>query len=163
MSLTLQKATLVPNADSETGAIAVLAVFAGDEAYGFPLSAVREILMPPPLTEVPRAPEHLLGVISVRGQIITLIDLPKMLHLEVEQQEPYGRVLLVDNGEELIGVAVDRVIQVYRMERDQIEYASAMGTELSDYVVGVGRVPSDSSSGREDMLILIDPVSLLGG
>jgi len=163
MSPTVQKATLAPDSDSETGAIAVLAVLAGDEAYGFPLSAVREILAPPPLTEVPRAPEHFLGVISVRGQIITLIDLPKMLNLEVEQTEPYGRVLLVDNGEELIGVAVDSVIQVYRMEPVQIEYASSMGAELSEYVVGVGRVPSHSSTDAEDMLILIDPVSLLGG
>jgi len=162
LSLIVHKATLAPNVDGDTGAIAVLAVLAGDEAYGFPLSAVREILVPPPLTEVPRAPEHFLGVIAVRGQIITLIDLPKMLHLEVEQTEPYGRVLLVDNGEELIGVAVDRVIQVYRMESDQIEYASAMGAELSEYVVGIGRVPSDSSTDGEDMLILIDPVSLLG-
>jgi purine-binding chemotaxis protein CheW len=162
MSLAAHKRTLAPNADSDTGAIAVLAVLAGDEAYGFPLSAVREILMPPPLTEVPRAPEHFLGVITVRGQIITLIDLPKMLHLEVQQTDPYGRVLLVDNGEELIGVAVDRVIQVYRMEPDQIEYASAIGTELSEYVVGVGRVPSVSWTDGEGMLILIDPVSLLG-
>jgi purine-binding chemotaxis protein CheW len=163
MSLTQHKATLVPDPDSETGAVAVLAVLAGDEAYGFPLSVVREILVPPPLTEVPRAPEHFLGVISVRGQIITLIDLPKMLNLEVEQTEPYGRVLLVDNGEELIGVAVDSVIQVYRMEPEDIEYASAMSAELSEYVVGVGRVPSQSSSDAQDMLILIDPVSLLGG
>ena len=162
MSLTVQRATLTPDVDNETGAIAVLAVLAGDEAYGFPLSAVREILVPPPLTEVPRAPEHFIGVIAVRGQIITVVDLPKMLHLEAEQNEPYGRVLLVDNGQELIGVAVDRVIQVYRMQPDQIEYASAMSTELSEYVVGVGRVPSDSSTEAEDMLILIDPVSLLG-
>jgi purine-binding chemotaxis protein CheW len=162
MNPTGQRATLAPDLDSETGAVAVLAVLAGDEAYGFPLSAVREILVPPPLTEVPRAPEHFLGVITVRGQIITLIDLPKMLHLEVEQTEAYGRVLLVDNGEELIGVAVDRVIQVYRMEPNQIEYASAMGAELSEYVVGVGRVPSASATESEDMLILIDPVSLLG-
>ena len=55
MSPTLQKATLAPDPDSETGAVAVLAVLAGNEAYGFPLSAVREILAPPPLTEVPRA------------------------------------------------------------------------------------------------------------
>ena len=143
MSPTMQKATLVPHVDSETGAVAVLAVMAGNEAYGFPLSAVREILVPPPLTEVPRAPEHFLGVIAVRGQIITLIDLPKMLHLEVQQPQPYGRVLLVDNGLELIGVYVDRVIKVYRMETDQIEYASAMVAELSEYVVGVGRVTSE--------------------
>ena len=71
------------------------------------------------------------------------------------------RVLLVDNGEELIGVAVDRVIQVYRMEPEQIEYASAMGAELSEYVVGVGRTPSEADT-EDEMLILIDPVSLLG-
>ena len=69
---------------------------------------------------------------------------------------------MVDNGEELIGVAVDRVIQVYRMEPEQIEYASAMSAELSEYVVGVGRVPSRASAESEDMLILIDAVSLLG-
>jgi len=162
MTVSAQRATLAPELDSETGSVAVLAVLAGNEAYGFPLSAVREILVPPPLTEVPRAPDHILGVVTVRGQIITLTDLPRMLNLEVEQAEPYGRVLLIDNGDELIGVAVDRVVQVYRLEPNQIEYASAMGAELSEYVVGVGRVPSSESSDGEDMLILIDPVSLLG-
>ncbi|MBW2549704.1 MAG: hypothetical protein JRE73_02885 [Deltaproteobacteria bacterium] len=44
MSPTVQRATLAPHSDSETGAVAVLAVLAGNEAYGFPLSAVREIL-----------------------------------------------------------------------------------------------------------------------
>jgi purine-binding chemotaxis protein CheW len=162
MSPTVQRSTLMPAPDGGGGTVAVLAVWAGDEAYGFPLSAVREILVPPPLTEVPRAQEHFLGVIAVRGQIITVIDLPKMLDLQVEQNAPYGRILLIDNGEELVGVAVDRVIQVYRMEPEQIEYASAMSAELSEYVIGVGRVPSESSSEAEDMLILIDPVSLLG-
>jgi len=162
VSSTAERATLMPEVDSETGAVAVLAVLASDEAYGFPLSAVREILVPPPLTEVPRSPEHFLGVIAVRGQIITVIDLPKMLHLERKVREQYGRILLVDNGEELIGVAVDRVIQVYRMEPQQIEYASAMSAELSDYVIGVGRVPSSAPAEAEQMLILIDPVSLLG-
>ncbi|MGB5701855.1 MAG: chemotaxis protein CheW [Polyangiales bacterium] len=162
MNISRQKATLAPDPTSDTGAVAVLAVAAGDEIYGFPLSAIREILVPPPIAEVPRAPAAVLGVISVRGQIITLLDLPKVLNLEAQQVEAYGRVLLVDNGEELIGVAVDRVIQVYRMEPQHIEYASAMGAELSEYVVGVGRV-ANGLNGNETMLILIDPVSLLGG
>jgi len=54
------------------------------------------------------------------------------------------------------------VIQVYRLEPSQIEFASAMGAELSDYVVGVGRVSSASSPDAEELLILIDPVSLFG-
>ena len=163
MSLSTHKATLVPDPTSETGAVAVIAVAAGGEMYGFPLSAVREILVPPPIAEVPRAPEPVLGVIGVRGQIITLLDLPKLLDLQSERTDAYGRALLLDNGEELIGVAVDRVVQVYRMDQDQIEYASSMGAELSDYVVGVGRVPSDVSGDAEEMLILIDPISLLRG
>lgn len=161
MRLAREKGTLAPDPTSETGAIAVLAVSAGKETYGFPLSAVRQIVAPLPVAEVPRAAPSVLGVISVRGQIITLLDLPKVLKLHVDQPEPYARVLLVDNGEELLGVAVDRVIQVFRLEPRQIEYSSGMVADLSDYVVGIGRVAS--ADGRERMLILIDPVSLLGG
>lgn len=163
MSLTTQRATLTPDPTSETGAVPVLAVRAGDEVYGFPLSSVREILVAPPIAEVPRAPEAVLGVISVRGRIVTLLDLPRALRLQAEHVIPYGRVILVDNGEELIGVAVDSVLQVYRMEPRQIEYASTMSAELSDYVVGVGRIPSATEAAEGDMIILIDPVSLLGG
>ena len=161
MSATAAKVTIAPDPTSDTGAVSVLAVSAGQEAYGFPLSAIREILTPPPIAEVPRAPDAVMGVISVRGQIITVVDLPKMLKLQSEARDGDGRVLLIDNGEELIGVAVDRVIQVYRIEPSQIEYAGAMGADLSDYVIGIGRVPSGESA--ETMLILIDPDSLFGG
>jgi purine-binding chemotaxis protein CheW len=163
MSATTERATLTPDPTSDTGAVPVLAVRAGEEVYGFPLSSVREILVAPPIAEVPRAPDAVLGVISVRGQIVTLLDLPKTLNLQAEQVVPYGRVILIDNESELIGVAVDSVIQVYRMEPAQIEYASSMSAELSDYVVGVGRITSSDKDAEDEMIILIDPVSLLGG
>lgn len=158
-----QRATLAPDPDSDLGAIPIVAVTAGGETYGFSLSAVREILMPPPLTEVPRAGDHFLGVISVRGQIITLVDLARMLKLEVNGRRAAGRVLLIDAGDELIGVGVDRVIEVSPLHPDRIEYASAMSAELSEYVVGVARIPSQSSAGAEDLLILLDHGALLGG
>jgi len=163
MTQVVQTDTLVPGSEHQLGTIPVLSVSAGNETYGFPLPAIREILMPPPLTPVPRAPEHFLGVISVRGQVITLVDLPKLLRLEVHERQTIGRVLLVDSGEELIGVAVDRVVQVSQLRPEQIEYASAMSAELSEYIVGVARVPSESSTDPEEMVILIDPGALLGG
>lgn len=163
MTVGAQRITLGPDPDSETGAVAVLAVLAGDEVYGFPLSAVREILMPPPLTEVPRAPAQFLGVIAVRGQIITLVDLSRLLNFAGVEGQPPGRVLLVDNGDELIGVAVDRVVQVYALQPEQIEYASAMSADVSEHVVGVARVSLNSSTDTEEMLILLDPGALLGG
>lgn len=162
MTAAAQSPTLAPDPNSESGAFAVLAVAAGDELYGFPLASVREILVPPPVTEVPRAPEPVVGVISVRGRIITLVDLTTVLNLDTPQADPPGRVLLVDNGSELIGVAVDRVLQVYRIEQDEVEYTSAVDAELSDYVVGLGRVPAASGAKGEHLLILIDPTGLLG-
>jgi len=162
MSTTAQSPTLAPDPNSDTGAVAVLAVAAGEELYGFPLGSVREILVPPPLTEVPRAPDQVLGVISVRGRIITLVDLPALLNLDTKLSSPRGRVLLVDSGTELIGVAVDRVLQVHRIEQNEIEYTSSVDAELSDYVVGLGRVPQVSSGSAEHLLILLDPVALLG-
>lgn len=163
MTVGAQRATLVPNLDGEHGVIPILAVSAGNEIYGFPLSAVREILMPPPLTEVPRAAEHFLGVIAVRGQVITLVNLPKLLNLDVPQEQPPRRVLLVETEEELIGVAVDQVVQVSSLRPDQIEYTSSMSAELSEYVVGVARIASESSNDVDEMVILIDPGALLGG
>ena len=162
MNLTAQKATLLPDPADESRVAVVLGVVAGDELYGFPLSLVREILVPPPITEVPRAAPHILGVITVRGQIITVVDLATLLDLPVKMSDKHTRVLLIDDGDELIGVAVNRVIQVYRIEQDQIEYASAMSAELSHYIVGVGRVPIEPSTDGEDVLILVDPVALLG-
>ena len=164
MTAAVQRATLVPDPHSEQDVIPVLAVRAGRENYGFPLSTVREILMPPPLTEVPRSADHFLGVISVRGEIITLVDLPKMLNLDLdpEDRKPVGRVLLVDNGEELVGVAVDQVIQVTPLKPHEIEYSSTMSAELSEYVVGVSRL-SIRKRNVEELLILVDPAALLGG
>ncbi len=156
-----QKATLAPDPESKEGTVAVLAVAAGKETYGVPLSSVREILVPPPVTDVPRAPEPVLGVITVRGQILTLVDLAALLDLE-RTSTSCGRVLLVERGGETMGLAVDRVLQVYRMEPGQIEYASAMRAELSDYVVGIGRVSTSEESAEADMVILIDPRALLG-
>ncbi|MGB5523414.1 MAG: CheW domain-containing protein [Polyangiales bacterium] len=163
MTAGAQRATLVPDPGSKEVTIPVVAVSAGSETYGFPLSAVREILMPPPLTEVPRSAAHFLGVIAVRGEIITLVDLPTLLKLEVLDRQPPGRVILVDVGDELIGVAVDHVVQVSQLQPDQIEYASSMSADLSEYVVGVARVPAESSGSGDQMLILIDPGALLGG
>lgn len=161
MSVEVNGLTLVPGVDASDGSLAVLGVSSGGESYGFPLSAVHEILTPPPITEVPQAPGYVVGVITVRGQIVTVVDFRKVLELETEERDEVGAILLVDNSEELIGVAVDEVIQVYRLRREQIEYASVMGADLSDYVLGIGRVKKASAG--ETMLVLVDPVALLGG
>lgn len=148
-----------------------LAFGLGDENYALPLSSVREIMTVQPLTEVPRAPRTVLGIFSVRGGVTTLIDMRRRLGLPEAELTSRARVLLVDGGAELIGLLVDRVDQVYRLIAEEIEAASAIGGDLSEYVTGVGRPGSrtDAENGahtsapgaEHDILILLDPVTLL--
>jgi len=115
-------------------------VLAGD-VYAAPVALVREILKPPPLTPVPRAPHATLGIVSVRGQLVTVIDLRRRLRLEEGPLTRKARILLVnaDSGE-VIGVYVDEVLQVYRLSDTEIEPAtSALGSEVAGYIAGIAR------------------------
>lgn len=142
------------------------------EAYALPLAAVREILKPPPMTEVPRARSEVLGIISVRGRITTVFDLRRKLSMPATELDKHARVLLVDDGEEVLGLLVDRVLQVYRLSEDEVELASAVGGEMSEHVLGVGRPKGNRAVGRtrvearadlltDEILILLDPGPLL--
>jgi len=149
----------------------LLAFVVGEETYALALDAVREILKPPPVTPVPRSPRDVLGVISVRGRITTVIDLRRRLGAVIAELDKHSRVLLVDDGDEILGLLVDRVLQVHRLADDEIEIASVVSGDLSEYVVGIGRPRqgragrSDKSeaaeASRSDILILLDHRELL--
>jgi purine-binding chemotaxis protein CheW len=142
------------------------------EAYALPLSNIREILKPPPITQVPRAPFDVPGIVSVRGAIITVVDLRVRLKLPLAPHGKHSRILLVSSGEETVGLLVDHVLQVFRLRDEEIEYAVTAGGDMAEYVMGIGRPRSGRAAGRarevssgmdreDDILILLDPVSLL--
>ena len=82
-----------------------LAFLLAGDVYAAPVSLVREILKPPPLTPVPRAPHATLGIVSVRGQLVTVIDLRRKLRLAEAPITRRARILLVDATEgEVMGV-----------------------------------------------------------
>ncbi len=134
-----------------------------DEAYGFPLVCVREILRLPPLTPVPRSSRFVLGVVSVRGMITTVVDLRRLLRVEARGLEGPARLLLLDVGGEVVGALVDRVFQVHRLAADEVELAQAAGGDFPDYVTGIGRPRgrNDGDPAGRDLIVLLDPEPLL--
>ena len=122
-----------------------------------PIGEVREILRFPPVTEVPRAPSEVLGVISVRGLLVTVIDLRRRLRMTPSEPTRRGRILLVTGAqEEVIGLYVDEVLQVYRLAETEIEIATnVLAGKVPDYVVGIGR-PQGA------LLILLDLGAIVG-
>lgn len=133
------------------------------ERFALPLYAVREILKVVPITEVPRARAHVLGILSVRGRITTIFDLRRRLRMPGAAPTRGSRILLVEGGDEIIGLLVDEVHQVHRLHDDEIEMAAVVAGDLSDYVMGIGR-PGGAAGGptlANDILILLDPDPLL--
>jgi purine-binding chemotaxis protein CheW len=111
------------------------------EVYAAPVALIREILKPPLLTPVPRAPRAVMGIVSVRGAVVTVIDLRTRLRLPETAQTRKTRILLVNaTGGEQLGLFVDEVLQVYRLADSEIEHAAAaLGGEVAPYISGIAR------------------------
>ncbi len=138
----------------ETGTrVEYLAFALAGETYAVQIAHVAEILRPPPITRVPRAPDPVLGVISVRGKLVTVIDLRQRLGLRAAPTDRKTRILLTDVGTgEQVGLLVDEVQQVWRLALDEIEPAQVLGGEQPAHVAGIGR-PSASDGA---ILVLVD-------
>jgi purine-binding chemotaxis protein CheW len=130
-----------------------LAFVLAGETYAVQIAHVAEILRPPPITEVPRAPASMLGVISVRGKLVTVLDLRRRFHLPEAPIDRRSRILLADLGKgEQLGLLVDEVQQVWRLAAEEIEAASVLGGEQPAHIAGIGR-PTGSGGA---ILILLE-------
>jgi purine-binding chemotaxis protein CheW len=148
-------------ARSDEVAYEFLAFKLGSETYAFPLAGVQEILKPPRITRVPRASHEILGIVSVRGRVTTIIDLRRRLRLAEAPMDKNTRVLLVDAGNEVLGMLVDAVMQVYRLYEDEVELASTVSGDMNEYVMGIGRPRAVRTLGRSTSQDRNDPNDIL--
>lgn len=121
-----------------------------DEIYGINIMDIKEIIKPREVTEVPRAPNFVSGVLSLRGTIIPIIDM--RVRLDLKHEEPTGkeRIIVIKNNNSFSGLLVDEVIQVVQVQPDSVEAAPAVLDGIDrDFVRGLGR-----SDGR--MIIILN-------
>ena len=129
----------------------------GDDVFGVDLARIKEILSLPPITLVPRAPPAIVGVCSVRGLLVSVMDLRLRLRLEARPRTRRSRILLVttDPGE-VVGLLVDEVRHVVRLSEDELELAPALAGDVSEHVLGVGRP-------RGEFIVLLDLAAVVEG
>jgi purine-binding chemotaxis protein CheW len=139
----------------------VLAFVLAGEEYGVDILRLREIIRTRPVTEVPRAPPFVLGVIGVRGEVLPVLDLRRRLKLRAPRAEgPANRVLVVKKGDEAFGLVVDEVRQVVRLRDEDIEGRPALlGAGESEFIAGIARPRPD----RLVILLDLDAVLAFGG
>lgn len=93
----------------------------GDELYAVELSAVREVIVPPPVVSVPGAGPEIVGVINLRGNVVTVMNSRAMLGLAGTPHGPRARVLVLDQDGEWIGALVDAVDDIICVDPAALE------------------------------------------
>jgi purine-binding chemotaxis protein CheW len=111
-----------------------------DEEYGVNIMEIKEIIKPRELTEIPRAPEFVSGVISLRGLIVPVINMRKRLGMPGEALASRTRVIIVKTGEGFSGLQVDEVTGVVKVDRTTIEPPPPVLNGIDrDFVSCIGR------------------------
>ncbi len=128
-----------------------LVVFSiGKELYGVGIDAVHEIVKVPDITEVPDAPAFLEGVINLRGKIVPVVDLRKRMKLDSRERTKSSRVLITENESRLVGLLVDAVSEVLKIQPESVDAPPEMISSIGvQYITGVAKV-----EGR--LIILLD-------
>jgi purine-binding chemotaxis protein CheW len=126
----------------------VLAIGIGGEIYGIDIVHTREIIKVKPITEVPRTPPFVAGVVTVRGTVIPTIDLRRRLGFAPVTGTRHTRILICEMDGELHGLVVDSVRHVVRLRNAQIEAPPPMGGgSEADFLAGIGRT--------DDLLLIL--------
>jgi purine-binding chemotaxis protein CheW len=103
----------------------LLAFEVGDTPYAVPIERVREILRMRPITPVPRVPEVVRGVISIRGEVVEVIDLRRRLGLPPLEPDRRTRIIVIHGFDgRVTGCMVDRVQEVLRVPEDALRPAA---------------------------------------
>ena len=125
-----------------------------EEEYGLEILKVREIIGMMDITAVPRTPNHVKGVINLRGKVIPVIDLRQKFGMpEVERTEETC-IIVVYVGEMEMGIVVDRVSEVLNIAEGEIEEAPSFGVSANtDFILGMGK-----ANGRVEILLDISKV-----
>lgn len=140
------------NSEQQDQSIPYLTFTLGDEDFALEIDKVREVLDYPTLTKVPRMPDFLCGVINLRGNVVSVIDLRLKLGMSAIERTVDTCVVIVEveiDGERTqMGALADSVKEVIELEPGQIAPPPKMGTRLDNrFLKGMGK--------RDDRFIII--------
>jgi purine-binding chemotaxis protein CheW len=97
--------------------------FVGDMLLGIQVQRIREVNKNLEWTSVPHAPPFVLGAMSLRGEVLTVVDLSLLLGMEPNGNYKNKHNIIVQVGDELVGLIVDRVSEIHRIPVDAVETA----------------------------------------
>ncbi len=124
-----------------------LSFFLDEEEYGIEILKVREIFAYTSITQIPRTPAYVLGIINLRGSVIPVVDLRIKFGMASSEITDSSCIIVVEinNGSSVVptGVLVDRVSEVMEVTQEQIQESPEFGSSINtDFIFGMAKIDS---------------------
>jgi purine-binding chemotaxis protein CheW len=120
--------------------IQLVSFMLADEEYGVGVLKVREIIRMPTITKMPNVPQHIEGVVNLRGKVIPIISMRKRFNLKESENSSQTRIIIMDVVGSLTGFIVDAVSEVIRIQSSEIQPPPSMvlsGGIGQEFITGV--------------------------
>ncbi|MCP4994512.1 MAG: chemotaxis protein CheW [Gammaproteobacteria bacterium] len=126
-----------------------------EETYGINVMQVQEVLRVTEIAPVPGAPPYVLGIINLRGNVVTVIDTRSRFGLPFGDIDDSSRIVIIESDKQVVGILVDSVAEVVELRPTEIDSAPNVGNEESSrYIQGV-------ATRENKLLIVVDLNKLL--
>ena len=121
-----------------------------NESYGINVMQVQEVLRHTEIAPVPGAPPYVLGIINLRGNVVTVIDTRSRFALPDAETTDQTRIVIIEAESQVVGILVDAVAEVVYLRQSEIETTPNVGNEESaKFIQGVCHK-------NDELLILVD-------
>lgn len=108
------------------------------ETYGINVMQVQEVLRYTEIAAVPGAPSYVLGIINLRGNVVTVIDTRQRFGLKGAEVTDATRIVIIEADKQVVGILVDSVAEVVYLRQSEIETAPNVGNdESAKFIQGV--------------------------
>jgi purine-binding chemotaxis protein CheW len=127
-----------------------LTFFIDDEQYGLDISRIKEIIALMNITQIPKTPDFVKGVINLRGSIIPVVDVRLKFGMEAKEKTIETAIVIYEIDHVSIGFIVDRVDDVFTIDTDSISAAPDFGTSIdTTFISGIAEV-------EEGVIMILD-------
>jgi purine-binding chemotaxis protein CheW len=131
-----------------------LTFFLGEEQYGIAIDRIKEIIAFMKVTNVPKTPEYMRGVINLRGSIIPVVDTRLRFGMETKEEDMHTAVVIVEVDKVNIGFIVDRVEEVASIDSTALSEPPKFGSGIdTDFICSMAQM-------EENVVMILDVLKL---
>lgn len=135
--------------ESGTNELEIVEFEVANNKFGINVIKVKEIIQPMNVTFIPHAHPHVEGIIQLRGEVLPVVDMLKVLGIPHAERNPQQKYIVAEFNKQRVVFHVDNVTQIHRISWDQIEKPSDMYQGGASQVIGVVKY-------NNEMILLLD-------